>query len=100
MSDDQAQKAQCNRIVLCMGEYCRLGNRAKKLHSKLQPMIDELNGDEYPRPIKFTTANCLSMCAAGPNLILYPGNIAQNHLTEDALEDIVTSYLKPPKDDQ
>ena len=99
MSDEQAIKAQCNRVVLCMGEYCRLGNRSKKLYNKLQPMIDELNGDEYPRPIKFTTANCLSMCAAGPNLVLYPGNIACNHLTEDVLEDIITTYLTPTEED-
>lgn len=89
------KKPKVKRISLCNGVYCNADNRATRLYRKLEPMIHEINGDQYPHPIKLMTANCLDMCGVGPNLIIRPGNLTFNHLTEDDLEDIVNTHLKP-----
>lgn len=81
------------RVVLCMGAYCNMDRRAKKLYPRLQALIDELNGDTYPPPIKLEIASCLSMCGAGPNLMIYPEALAFNHVDEPTLEHIVREHL-------
>lgn len=82
------------RIVLCRGPYCNLGRRADRLCQRLEAALDEINGDQYPRPVKLETANCLSMCGAGPNLVLYPDGKVFNHVEETALGPIIEDYLK------
>lgn len=82
------------RIVLCRGQYCNIGQRADRLCKRLEESLDALNGDQYPRPIKLEIANCLSMCGAGPNLVIYPEGIPFNHLDEDGLDQIIDTYLK------
>jgi (2Fe-2S) ferredoxin len=82
------------RIVLCRGQYCNIGRRADKLYQRLEAVLDDINGDQYPKPVKMETANCLSMCGAGPNLVLYPEGMAFNHLDEKALDEFINAYLK------
>jgi NADH:ubiquinone oxidoreductase subunit E len=65
-----------------------MGRRSDKLLTILEARIDELNGDQYPKPIKLETANCLSMCGAGPNLIVYPEGAVYNAVDEAMLEAI------------
>lgn len=77
------------RIVLCRGQYCNMGRRADTLYKRLETLVDELNGDQYPKPFKLEIANCLSMCGAGPNLIIYPAGTAFNAVTVEMLDDIV-----------
>ena len=78
-----------------MGEFCNLGRRADKIYRKLQPLIDELNGDAYPPCIKLETARCLSMCGKGPNLVIYPEDLDFNKLDEDSIEAIIREHLAP-----
>jgi (2Fe-2S) ferredoxin len=85
---------QRKRIVLCRGQYCNMGRRADKLLKRLETLVDEVNGDQYPKPVKLEIANCLSMCGAGPNLIIYPEGIAFNAVDESALDQIVADHLK------
>jgi (2Fe-2S) ferredoxin len=82
------------RLVLCRGQYCNMGRRADKLLKRLETLVDEVNGDQYPNPIKLEIANCLSMCGNGPNLIIYPEGIVFNGVEESALERIVADHLK------
>lgn len=82
------------RIVVCRGQYCHLGRRADRLCQRLEAVLDEINGDQYPRPVKLETANCLSMCGAGPNLVLYPEGKVFSHMDEAALEQFIRAYLK------
>jgi (2Fe-2S) ferredoxin len=82
------------RIVLCRGQYCNMGRRADKLYQRLDLLVAELNGDQYPKPIKLEIANCLDMCGAGPNLMIYPEGIACNGVEESMLEGIVEEYIK------
>jgi len=84
---------QRKRIVLCRGQYCNMGRRADKLYKRLEILVDEINGDQYPRPVKLEIANCLDMCGAGPNLVLYPEGVACNGVEEAMLEEIVANYL-------
>jgi NADH:ubiquinone oxidoreductase subunit E len=83
------------RIVLCRGQYCNMSRRADVLYKRLEVLVDALNGDQYPKPIKLETANCLDMCGAGPNLVIYPAAIACNGVTEAMLEEIVEQYVRP-----
>jgi (2Fe-2S) ferredoxin len=82
------------RIVLCRGQYCNLGQRADKLCQRLEAALVEINGDQYPRPIKLETANCLSMCGAGPNLVLYPEGKVFCHVDETTLVEFIKTHLK------
>jgi (2Fe-2S) ferredoxin len=89
---DNAQRRQ--RIVLCRGQYCNIGRRADKLCQILETALSEINGDQYSKPIKLEIANCLSMCGAGPNLVVYPQGTAFNHMDENALEELIDFVLK------
>lgn len=82
------------RVVLCRGQYCNMGRRADKLYQRLEVLVDEINGDQYPKPVKLEIANCLSMCGAGPNLMIYPDGVACNGVEEKSLEEIVDTYLR------
>ncbi len=81
--DDTARPRR--RIVLCRGQYCNLDRRADKLLAQLEPLLAQLNGDSSPPLVKLTTANCLSMCGAGPNCVVYPEDAVYNHLTAQAV---------------
>ena len=81
------------RIVLCRGQYCNIGRRADRLYQRLEAAVNDINRDQYPRLIKLEIANCLSMCGAGPNLVLYPEGIAFNHIDDEALEQFISIYL-------
>ena len=71
-----------------------MGRRADKLFQRLETLIDDINGDQYPKPVKLEIANCLSMCGAGPNLMIYPDGVACNGVEEAMLEEIVNQYLR------
>ncbi len=84
------------RVVLCRGQYCNMSRRADALLKRLEPLIDSVNGDQYPKPVKLEIANCLSMCGAGPNLVIYPGNVVCNHVEPDMLDEIVEQHVRKP----
>jgi (2Fe-2S) ferredoxin len=84
------------RIVLCLGQFCNEGARAEAPYERLR---EEL-GDPGPafmsrNPVTWETANCLSMCGCGPNLILYPEDIAYNALDMDTLERLINEHIRP-----
>ena len=83
------------RVVLCMGEYCNLGRRADKLWRILEPAIEALNGDARPPCLKLERASCLSLCAIGPNLVLYPEDRVFSKLDEAAVLQILADELRP-----
>ncbi|MEQ8675493.1 MAG: (2Fe-2S) ferredoxin domain-containing protein [Aggregatilineales bacterium] len=88
-NDDKPSK----RIVQCMGVYCNISGRAEPLHKALKTHVDAINGDANPPEYLLRTANCLSMCAMGPNLVIYPGNVAHNKLTLEAIDAIIAGHL-------
>jgi len=87
------------RIVLCIGIYCNLSRRADTLYRRLASQIDARNGDAWPPCLKLETANCLSMCAIGPNLVIYPADgssaLTFNHVDEAALNALIAAHLPP-----
>lgn len=76
-------------MVLCRGQYCNLGRRADRLLAPLETRVAALNDAFGERRIRLETANCLSMCGAGPNLIVYPQGRVFNSLTESDLEAVL-----------
>lgn len=92
MSDNPTPKRK--RVVVCRGQFCNMGRRADKLLKRLEVLVDEVNGDQYPKPIKLEIANCLSMCGAGPNIVIYPEGVVCNGVDESMLDRIVETYLK------
>jgi len=83
------------RVVVCRGQYCNMSRRADAILKILEPQIDALNGDAYPRPIKLEIANCLSMCGAGPNVVIYPTPVVFNEVTPEQIETIVREHVQP-----
>lgn len=92
MSDAPSPKRK--RVVVCRGQFCNMGRRADKLLKRLEVLIDEVNGDEYPKPVKLEIANCLSMCGAGPNMVIYPEGVVCNGVDETILDDIVEAHIR------
>lgn len=94
-TDLMKEESRRVRIVLCMGEYCNLGRRADKLHRLLETAVAAINAAYSPaeRPIKLETARCLSMCAIGPNCIIYPEDVAYNKLDEATLKMLIADHL-------
>lgn len=82
------------RVVLCRGQFCNESRRADKLYALLQPLLDDINGGDYPPRVRLETATCLSMCGAGPNLIIYPDKIECHWVDEAALRRIVDDHLR------
>ncbi len=88
-----ADSIKRRRIVLCMGQYCNMSGRAGPLYRLLEARVNQANGDQFPGPVRLEVANCLSMCGAGPNLMLYPEARAANDLTPAKLEQLLEQIL-------
>lgn len=96
MDDDRPTlPPQKTRVVLCRGVYCNLSRRANRLYDILAPRVDALNAQAGWHCLKLETANCLDMCGAGPNLVIYPDGLVFNGLDERALDDAIRRYLEP-----
>ena len=85
------------RIVLCMGVYCNRGGDAEDLHALLEDALGPARPAFMARgaPVHWERASCLSMCGAGPNLIVYEGGEeveVVNSLTEEKLADLLARY--------
>jgi (2Fe-2S) ferredoxin len=94
MSSSSGSPRKC-RIVLCMGQYCNRGGQAEPLYNRLT----ELLGERRPAwsatgPVRWEIATCLSMCGAGPNLVVYPDDMACNHLDIATLEAVVEDVMQ------
>jgi (2Fe-2S) ferredoxin len=83
-----------HRIVLCRGEFCNMSRRADKLLPRLRDAVDAANALD-PLCASLRTANCLSMCALGPNLVVYPEDAVFNRLDAAKLEDVIRQYVRP-----
>ncbi len=81
------------RIVLCMGEFCNMSRRADRLYRQLQPCVAEANAQGAN--LKLETARCLTMCGAGPNLVIYPDDLVFNQLDEAKLAALIEAHVKP-----
>lgn len=95
MSDSPSPKRK--RVVVCRGQFCNMSRRADKILKVLEPLLDEVNGDQYPKPVKLEIANCLSMCGAGPNIVIYPEGVVCNGVDETMLKAIVNTHVKEVK---
>lgn len=87
------------RVVLCRGQYCNIGRRADALYRQLEPEIAAINDAAGERLIKLEIANCLDMCAIGPNLVIYPEREVFNGLDESALIELIERLKKDTVDD-
>jgi (2Fe-2S) ferredoxin len=86
------------RIVVCRGQYCNLHRDADRIVKVLEPLVESLNGDSYPKPIKLETANCLSMCGSGPNLVIYPEGVEFHFVTPGQVSALVLPHLENADD--
>ena len=85
-----------------MGQYCNNRRQAEPLYDHLTARLGEL-GPSWgapPKPLKWEIANCLSMCGAGPNVLIYPDGTAYHHVDDAALEAIVNDLLRRVEDQQ
>lgn len=47
--------------------------------------------------VKVSQARCFSMCAMGPNMVVYPEQIWYNHVTAADVPEIISKYIDPFK---
>lgn len=81
------------RVVVCRGQYCNIDRRADRFLKRLQERIDQINSSRDALPIKLETANCMSMCGIGPNMMLFPQAMLFNELDDDEVERVIDEYL-------
>lgn len=78
------------RIVLCMGQHCNRDQRSKDRYRRLQELMGYPGFMGTPRNgIKWESANCLSQCELGPNLVIYPQGLWFHELDDEKLEEIL-----------
>jgi (2Fe-2S) ferredoxin len=95
MSDKISTPSRKRRIVLCMGPYCNSGGGAERLCDKLTELLGERGPAWMAKgPVRWEIATCLSMCGAGPNLLVYPEGTAYHNLEPKLLEQIVRQCLE------
>jgi len=87
------------RLVICRGQFCNMDRRGDKNLAAVEEALANRAPDAAVA-VKLTTANCLSMCGAAPNAVLYPGNRAFNHLTPQGAREIVEQYLTQAAPDE
>lgn len=76
-------------IMICTGPYCSANKRAKTNIEKLRRLLDETGADT----VSIETTGCMSMCGAGPNVVICPDEIIYHHVDEDVVKDIVRTHL-------
>ena len=82
------------RLVLCMGAFCNQYGRAKPLEHCLRDRLGE-TGPAWRAegPLRWETANCLSMCGAGPNVVVYPDETSHHQMTVAKLNALLDALL-------
>ena len=96
MPDGASTSPRKRRGVLCMGAYCNRGGQAEPFYQRLCDAFGEPGpawAVRKPQRVKWEIANCLSMCGAGPNLVIHPVDELHHHLTTTALETIIAQEL-------
>jgi (2Fe-2S) ferredoxin len=78
-----------------MGPYCNANGAAEALCDTLTDLLGERGPAWVARgPVRWEIATCLSMCGAGPNLIVYPQGTVYHELDAKMLDQIVRQCLQ------
>jgi (2Fe-2S) ferredoxin len=67
-----------------------MGGRAKPLYRCLVEQLARIE-EQSGIVVKLETANCLSMCGTGPNLIIYPQAQAVHALDCEKLRELIAT---------
>ena len=88
-------RPQPKRVIVCTHVYCNREKRAERNAEILKLRLEEINAGSEPPRVTLELSGCLSMCGAGPNWIIQPGEIICNHVDdEDEINRIVDQYLR------
>src|SRR5947209_8127037 len=95
MPDQQNGPPRKRRLVLCMGAYCNRGGQAEPLYEMLRQRLGEIMPAWTARDkmLRWEIANCLSMCGAGPNIVVYPEDTAHHYVDEAALDRLLQELI-------
>lgn len=78
-----------------MGVYCNQGGKAEPLYQCLTANLGQRKPPwDRSSPVNWEIANCLSMCGAGPNMVIYPEDRTYNHLDLATLSGVVHDVLE------
>ena len=86
---DNTQQSS-RQIAVCHGQYCSLDEQAQKNLAYLKELLEEHG---LADDVEIEITECMSMCGAGPNMILYPDDIVFHFVDEDEVERIVDEEL-------
>ncbi|NPV66736.1 MAG: (2Fe-2S) ferredoxin domain-containing protein [Anaerolineae bacterium] len=81
------------RVIVCTGVNCNAAGCGERIYHHLEALLAQ--ADPLHPPFLLRTANCLDMCAVGPNMVIYPGNRRFNSLDEATAEVIVRRESAP-----
>ena len=88
--DSNPQPKSRKQIAVCHGQYCSLDEYSARNLERLKELLEERGlSDE----VEIEISECMSMCGAGPNIILYPDDIVFHFVDEDEVERIVDEEL-------
>ncbi|MCK4552395.1 MAG: NADH-quinone oxidoreductase subunit F, partial [Tenericutes bacterium] len=80
-------------ILICGGSECRKSN-SREIRDKFNIEIKRLNlGDD----IKTILTGCFGLCALGPHVLIYPGEILYSGIKLDDITEIVEEHIAKGK---
>ncbi|HOT75119.1 MAG TPA: (2Fe-2S) ferredoxin domain-containing protein [Candidatus Wallbacteria bacterium] len=71
---------------------CGRSGESQALYKKLKEYIKSNNIKDT---VKVTQARCFSMCAEGPNMVVYPEQIWHHHVEPGDFDEIIEKYIRP-----
>ena len=93
--DNQSGSAGRKRVLMCMGPFCNTGQRAERNAEILKPLLEDINAAHGTLYITLDFSGCMSMCGAGPNWIIEPGEHICNHVEHETdIHRIVDEHLR------
>jgi NADH:ubiquinone oxidoreductase subunit F (NADH-binding)/(2Fe-2S) ferredoxin len=88
--DSRNMQEGMTHVLVCGGTGCHSSN-SHKIIELLEEKVKENGLDEH---IKISLTGCFGLCAAGPNIVIYPEGIFYSHVKLEDVDEIVEEHFK------
>lgn len=88
--DSRNMQEGMTHVLVCGGTGCHSSN-SHKIIELLEEKVKENELDEH---IKISLTGCFGLCAAGPNIVIYPEGIFYSHVKLEDVDEIVEEHFK------
>lgn len=76
------------------GAICCKNGGSEPIYKKLKEYVKTNN---LTAAVKITQSKCFSMCADGPNMVIYPEQIWYNRVKSEDIDEIIKKFIDPFK---